>query len=341
MNSLEIIAAVATSLGVLTFAVIFTILYHVYTRTSIKEVRAGKRDIELMDAYIHEMKLSVRIRRKVWAIVKGVCFYGILAVLIPVFVLSMYNKMQGNVTMLGDRAVMVVASGSMSVKHPANDYLVSNALDNQFDTYDMIVLERVEEGDLQLYDVIAFVDNTGKNVIHRIIGVNADGTYVTRGDANNTNDSFHPTHQNIVGRYTGDHVPAVGSLVMFLQSAGGIVTLLALVYCIIMLDRFNSKLRDEEADRLEQLCTAIDFDPDYSAGKPRAEFVETLYYKGYVYLFNEHGFVGKDEIADEKYLEKSDTTAIRVINKNGVRSESEITIESETIESERRGDETP
>lgn len=341
MSSLEIIAAVATSLGVLTFAVIFTVLYSVYTKTSIKEVRAGKRDIELMDAYIHEMKRSVKIRRKIGSVLKGVCFYGILAVLIPVFAVSMINKAQGNVTMLGRRAVMVVASGSMSVQHPSNAYLSANGLDNQFDTYDMIVLERVEEGELQLYDVIAFVDHTGKNVIHRIIAVNADGSFTTRGDANNTNDEFHPRYENIVGRYTNRHIPAVGSLIMFLQSPGGMVTLLALVYCIVMLDRFNGKLRDEEADRLDQLCTAIDFDPEYTAGKPRAEFVETLYYKGYVYLFNERGFVGKDEIADEAYLQKSDSTAIRVVNKNGVRSETEIPIESETIEFERKGDEAP
>jgi hypothetical protein len=199
----------------------------------------------------------------------------------------------------------------------------------------------VEEGELQLYDVIAFVDHTGKNVIHRIIAVNADGSFTTRGDANNTNDEFHPRYENIVGRYTNRHIPAVGSLIMFLQSPGGMVTLLALVYCIVMLDRFNGKLRDEEADRLDQLCTAIDFDPEYTAGKPRAEFVETLYYKGYVYLFNERGFVGKDEIADEAYLQKSDSTAIRVVNKNGVRSETEIPIESETIEFERKGDEAP
>ena len=337
MSTFEIISTVATSLGVTAFAVIFTILYRSYTHASLKELKTGKRDIELMDAYIYEAQPSYKMRRKAWSIIKNVCFYGFLALLIPVFLFSIINKVQGNVSMMGNHSLMVVASGSMSQQNSANDYLKQNELNNQFDTYDMIVLERVDEGDeLALYDVIAFVDDTGKNVIHRIVGVRSDGSFITRGDSNNKDDDFHPTADDVIGRYTDKRIPVVGALVMFFQSIGGIVTLIALVYCIFMLDRFNGMLHDEEAARLGQLRDAIELDLDPSAGALRAEFVETLYYKGFVYFFNDKGFVGKEEISDESYLEKSNSAAIRITNENGIRSEKEI-----FIETERGDEETP
>ena len=333
MDSFEIIAAVTTSVGVLTFAVIFTILYYFYARSSIKELRTGKRDIELMDACIYEMRKSVKIRRRIGKIIKGVCFYGVLALLIPIFALSMFSKLNGNVAMINNHAMMVVASGSMSMKNEENDYLVEKGLDNQFNTYDVIILERVDANELALYDVIAFVDDTGKNVIHRIIGIQNEGgavCYETRGDSNNTSDDFSPRAENIIGRYTNTKISSLGSVIMFFQSVGGIVTLLSLVYCLAMLDHFNGKVKAVEDERLEQLSSVLDLEElQHVKGGLRADFVETLYFKGYAYRFNEKGFLGKDQITDKTYLEKSNSAAIRVVKSNGKRAEEQIFIKTE------------
>lgn len=333
MNSFEIIAALATSMGVVTFAAIFTILYRSYVKATLKELATGKRDIDLMDDYIYSCQPSVKIRRKVWKIVKGVCFYAVLILLIPVFILSIWNRINGNVMMLDDRALMVVASGSMSQRHEANDYLDEENLNNQFDTYDMIFVERVDENaDLALYDVIAFVDDTGKNVIHRIIGIkyeNGTMCYETRGDSNNQSDAFSPALKDIIGRYTDTRIPVVGSFIMFFQSVGGIVTLLSLVYCLLMLDRSNAQVEEREKERLGYLCASIELDPMQKAGAFEAEFTETLYYKGYAYRFNEKGFIGKDEITDTSYLEKSNSAAIRVLDADGTHTEEELPINFE------------
>ena len=209
MTTFEIISTVATSLGVVTFAVIFTILYRSYTNASLKELKTGKRDIELMDTYIYEAQPSYKMRRRIWTVIKNVCFYGFLALLIPVFLFSIINKVQGNVSMMGSHSLMVVASGSMSQQHSANDYLKKNELNNQFDTYDMIVLERVDEGDeLALYDVIAFVDDTGKNVIHRIVGIEEPNEghpnarhFLLQGDAVDRPDTFPVLYNQMQGMY--------------------------------------------------------------------------------------------------------------------------------------------
>ena len=143
--------------------------------------------------------------------------------------------MQGNVTNFGDKGVLVVASGSMSQKNAANDYLIEHNLTNQFNTYDIIVIEEVNsDEDLKLYDVITFVDKDGKLVIHRIIKIETDEngnvTYITRGDSNNTNDA-PSTIANIKGKYTNKRIQYIGAIVLFFQSTLGIVTLVILAIC--------------------------------------------------------------------------------------------------------------
>ena len=335
MNFYDVIAAVATSLGVITFAAIFTILYSNYVEASVRELQTGKRDIELIDEYVYSEQKAVKLRRRIWSIVKSVAFYGLLILLIPVFLFSLISNLQNGVPMIGNHALMVVASGSMSEKNSVNAYLSDPALmgeydmDNQFGTYSVILLERVDETDLKLYDVIAFRDGSGKNVIHRIVKLHADGSFETRGDSNNASDAFRPRGEDILGRYTGTSIPLIGSFVMFFQSIGGIVTLLALLYCLVMLDRFNARIVRVEQERLGRLLRSIDLDMTNRGDAFRAEFRETLYYKGYAYFFDENGFVGKDEIHDAAYLEKSDTAAIRVVDSNGCRTETELPIKSE------------
>ena len=333
MNSFELIAALATALGVITFSAIFTILYRSYAKASLKELAMGKRDVELMDEYIYSSQPAVKRRRRVWKAVKGVCFYALLLLLIPLFLLSIWNRINGNVMMVGDRALMVVASGSMSQRNRANAYLDTMDLNNQFNTYDTIVLERVEsEAELSLYDVIAFVDDTGKNVIHRIIGIkDQNGTvcYETRGDSNNQSDAYSPTVKDVIGRYTDTKIPTLGALIMFFQSLGGMITLMSLVYCLLMLDRSNAEMSAREGERLARICETIGLDPTQRAEKLSAEFTETLYYKGYAYHFNEKGFIGKDEITDTSYLKKSDSAAIRVLDADGEHTEEELFINFE------------
>ena len=138
--------------------------------------------------------------------------------------------------MLGNQGILVVASGSMSEKNEANGYLIENNLNNQFNTYDTIVIKKVRyESDLALYDVIAFVDSEGKTVIHRIIDIEfgTDGRihYETRGDSNNASDKFRPCIDDIQGKYTGKKIPVIGMFALFMQSPIGIKTVVGLLYC--------------------------------------------------------------------------------------------------------------
>ncbi len=329
MTSVEIISLVVTAIGVTSFAAIFTILYRNYTLSNVVEINAGKRDIELIDDFIYSGKSTTLKRRRVFKIIKTVIFYLSLFILIPIFVLSILNKISGEQTMLGGKGFMVVASGSMSQRHEDNDYLDTYSLNNQFNTYDIIILNQVSSASqLKKYDVIAFVNDKGINVIHRIIDVQytATGvTYVTRGDSNNASDAYHPTFKDVIGVYSGEKIDAIGIFVMFFQSYGGIVTIAALVYCLFMLDRYNVQAEKVQQNRIKLLQEAIDFQSVQSAKDDlQTEFVEKIYYKGYAYYFSENGFVSKEEILSEETLQKSQKTLIKVVETQTDTQEQEI-----------------
>ena len=234
MSNTEIIALVATCIGVISFALVITILYKNYIGKMLSETEDGRRDIELIDTMIYEGEKRVQRREKALSITKSAFYYVFLVLAIPFLGFAIYSRITNGVVMIGDSSAMVVASGSMSEKNPSNDYLVTYGLDNQFKTYDLITLKKVDnEYSLRKYDVIAYRNNKNVNIIHRIIEIDTvDGVlrYTTRGDANGATDSYKPTFEDVIGRYTGKRIPVVGIFISFFQSYAGIVTVCSVVY---------------------------------------------------------------------------------------------------------------
>ncbi len=314
MTSAEIISLIVTIIGVFSFAAIFTILYKSYAASQIAELRSGKKDVELIDEVIYERQTKVKRRRKIFKIIRTTIFYAVMIILVPLFIFSLVNRIQKNVMMIGNKTMMVVASGSMSVKDEANDYLITNNLNDQFSTYDIIILEKVEKpSDLKLYDTVAYVNDKGINVIHRIREIKTNGSYITRGDANSEDDAYNPKFDDIIGKYTGIKLNGLGMFVMFLQSYAGIITVVSLVYCLIMIDKTSEKINQVQDKRIKQLEDVIDYSNEVGVDGIKAEYVEKIYYKGYAYSFDENGFIEKTEIKDDEYLKKSDSAMIKEV----------------------------
>lgn len=312
MTSTDIISTVVTFIGVFSFATLFTILYKSYASSQIAEIKSGKRDIEIIDEVIYDRQSHVQQRRKVIGLIRTIAFYLVIIIIIPIFAFSLVNKVMGNVMMIGDKAVMVVATGSMSYKNEANSYLFNRNLNNQFQQYDIIVLERVDKSDIRMYDVIAYKNDKDMNIIHRIIDI--DGSkYVTRGDIYDSSktDLYKPSYDDVIGRYTGKRIPSLGIFIMFLQSYAGIITVVSLVYCLLMIDRTAERINKVQQERIDKLEEALDYLDESSSDCMKAEYKETIYYKGYAYMFDENGFIDKTEITEGPYLEKSNDTIIK------------------------------
>ena len=306
MSSTDIIALIVTIIGVASFATVVTILFRNYIRSAIKEIQAGHRDIEIVDLMIYELDPAVIKKRKSTEIAKNVVYYAFLAIIIPIFGLSLYSRIKNNVTKFGENFVMVVASGSMSMKNEANDYLVTNHLNNQFATYDMIVLAGVKStSQLHQYDVIAYRNDKGINVIHRIINIDyseGEVRYTTRGDANSATDSYHPKISDVIGKYTGKKIPGIGIFIMFFQSYAGIVTILSVVYCSFMISHFNKKLDTATDERKNLLMSLFNID-EMGAQDPELmtnTHTSVIYYKGYAYTISSDGNADKREMNEEE-----------------------------------------
>ena len=302
MNPVELIAPIVTGVGVASFATIFTIMYRTYANSAVAEYESGKCDVELIDETILSNIQNTKRYRRILSVIKKILFGIALALLVPSLLVSVYNRVANGLAMINGYGVIAVASGSMSKKNEANPYLAN--YNNQFDTYDMIVLEKADSpADLQLYDVIAFVNDKGTNIIHRIVGFKstADGLrYVTRGDSNNADDEYNPLFSDVLGKYTGQKIPYVGVFVMFLQSFSGILTVLAIIYCLIMIESVRNKIEAAREARLLLLQESIDFRAETSHdGELNSSFVETVYFKNYAYTFDKNGFVSKERILEE------------------------------------------
>ncbi|MBQ8879745.1 MAG: signal peptidase I [Clostridia bacterium] len=299
MESFEIIALLVTGVGVVSFATIFTILYLSYANSSVAEYRAGQRDVELIEETIYNNINSTKRHRRLMRRIKQISFYVAIAILIPFLILSLYTKISVGVAMIGGRGVIVVASGSMSEKNPQNPNLSAiTPYDNQFQTYDLIVLEKVDSpSELKMHDVVAFENDEGVNIIHRIVGTEGYGDslrYVTCGDANNANDKYRPSFDDIIGRYTGDRIPVIGVFVMFLQSYSGIITLAAIIYCLVMIEYVGDKIYKAQGSRLTVLGNHIDFVKEMTFDESlHAKFTETVRFKNFEYTFDDEGFVSK------------------------------------------------
>ena len=307
MNSYELISLAVSAVGVISFAAIFTILYFNYANSSVGEYQAGTREVELIEDTIFENIKSGKTRRKVWIKVKQAFFGIFIAILIPFLALSVISKFKNGVVMLFGRGMIAVATGSMSEKNEENTYLAG--IDNQIPTYSMIFLEKVDSmTQLQKYDVIAFVNDKGENIIHRIVDVDfgANGpVYITRGDSNNANDSYKPCFDDILGKYTGEHIEYLGLFAMFLQSYAGIVTIAAVIYCLIMIEVVGDKIYKAREKRLDFLDGSMEFKQETVLDDNLdAVFVEKVRYKQYIYIIEENGVITK--CIDEDYKEEDD-----------------------------------
>ena len=296
MNSFEFIAPLITGVGMASFAVIFTLLYRTYANSAIAEYESGQCDVDLIEETIVNNRKEAKSSRKIWKKVKNILFAALIIMLIPFLLFAVYSKITNGVAMIGGKGVIAVASGSMSQKNAENAYLAN--INNQFNTYDMITLEKVDSpADLQIYDVIAFVNDKGVNVIHRIVGFQntPEGLrYVTRGDSNNADDDYKPSFNDVLGEYTGGRVPYVGVFAMFLQSYSGIITVIAVIYCLFMIEIIGNKIYLSREKRLNFLLESIDFKTETSAdGGVDSKFIETVYFQNYIYTFDENGLISQ------------------------------------------------
>ena len=144
----------------------------------------------------------------------------------------------------------------MSYKNAKNAYLFENGLDDQFDTFDVVLTYKLPPAEeLKLYDVVLY-EVGGTPVIHRIVGIEApnerheDYYFLLQGDAIENPDRFPVYYEQMRGIYRGEHIPFVGSFVAFMQSVAGYLCVLLIILGMIAIPLVEKKVNTAKRERL-------------------------------------------------------------------------------------------
>lgn len=320
MSNIEIISLVVTIVCLISFCSVFTILFRHYYLTNIDGVKEGNYDHDLIsnvkEDESRDLKTGEKKKKGIQIGIK-IGSYLILGLILVFFGVSLYSRFSGNIIPFGDSTLIVIGSGSMSERYQTNTYLFENDLTNQFNAYDIIGITKYDsEADIDLYDVVAFKDKDGTTIVHRIISINnlEDGRvgYITQGDANSRNDvgsrySDYVYYDDIIGFYNETRIETVGIFIIFLQSNAGIITIVAIAYCLFMFDYYNTRYDNTIEERTQLLLKESSFNLESELDVSEEidiVYKEELIYKNSVYTFSRGKLIKKEVIEDEKTLEE-------------------------------------
>ena len=141
---------------------------------------------------------------------------------------------------------MIVLSGSMSGDAP-----------DHIEVGDLIVTKEVDPKTLEVGDIITFMEGGKTTVTHRIIGINEDGTFLTKGDANISEDRVSVKHEEVIGKFLF-RIPKLGDVAMFSQTPLGMMLFIGgplVIYLgldVAVRSRQNKKKKKAEESSMEE-----------------------------------------------------------------------------------------
>lgn len=234
------------------FTIVFTFMIKEIAKMRLKLIRHGLEDEEIKNEY-HRNK-----RKGCAGTVLGKIVSLLLCLaLCAAFVFSAYMNLTEEKAPNGIPSLKVVMSDSMAKKNEKNTYLFENGLNDQLQTFDIIVTHHLPaEEDLELYDIVVYKQDD-LFVIHRIVGIEKPNEqhpnawhFLLQGDAVETPDRFPVLYEQMQGIYEGERVPFVGSFVLFMQSPAGWLCILLVLFAMIATPIVEKKLISEINQRI-------------------------------------------------------------------------------------------
>lgn len=236
----------------LMFTLLFSYVIATITKQKIKMIKHGLEDEEVKRE--HDKKAKANRVTTVFTTAVSLLICGVLMV---ACVFSLYLNFTKDKVPNGIPSLKVVKTSSMATQNKKNTYLFENALNDQIQTFDLIVIHHLpQEEDLQLYDIVVYKQND-TYIIHRIIGIEEPNDkhpdcrhFLLQGDAAINPDQFPVLYSQMQGIYRGNRVPFVGSFVLFMQSPAGWLCIILVLFAIIVTPMLERKLENEAKARL-------------------------------------------------------------------------------------------
>lgn len=221
------------------------------TKQAIRLIKCGADDEKIKTEYYKSLKKKKNTSFD--------CFFSFIVclVLVAVFAFSIFVGVKNDAYSENLPTFKVVQTGSMEKKHKKNTYLEKNDLNNQINTFDLILVYKAPDmDDLKLYDIVVY-EVDGIELVHRIVGIEErnerhpnERWFTLQGDAVESADRFPVRYEQIKGIYRDQRVPFVGSFVLFMQSPAGWLCIMLVVGAIIITPILERKLKKVKYDRL-------------------------------------------------------------------------------------------
>lgn len=236
------------------------------------------KKLSFIDTYYKRKK-----RKKVGNIISNSIVGIFLVALIGFFVWATVMKSNDQITYFGDKTYLVVQTSSMASINDNNKYLKDGSIDSKdkmntrISQYAFIGVDKFKSEDqIKVYDIVAFrMDD--KIIVHRVYSISIgekDGhkLFTFRGDANPASMSgeINVTSDRIVGVFDGYQNQVLGSIVIYIQSGTGLISVFAiaivLMVYIFYYDRIDLRLTDryealmkERFGNQASLCIVVTF----------------------------------------------------------------------------------
>lgn len=258
MTGYELYTFILCAVVLVALSALFITFLHLLVKFYLKLVRNGLED----EAILREA--AEANKRTPLDIANSVVSVLLCIVLIAAFIISLLLQLGEDTFPTDISTPMVVKSSSMSYKDEKNTYLYDYDLNDQFDTFDIILVDPLpDEFDLKLYDVVVYETKDGTSIVHRIVSIeepneqHPDHRYFKfQGDAVQVNDRYPVLYSQMRGIYSGQRVRFVGSFVLFMQSPAGWMCILLVIFAIVATPLIEKKIAAEKKLRLEAMDAA-------------------------------------------------------------------------------------
>lgn len=252
---------------------LFSVLIYYIIKTTLKTIKHGLEDQRIINEYRKQQKENKIIKWifRIMSALLVIMFLGTAVISISVQLSD--DKVKGEHVV-----PKIVMSDSMSFKNEHNEYLEQNGLDNQFQTFDIIMTRQLpDEFDLQLYDIVVY-EYYGELIIHRIVGIEEPNEkhpgvrhFLLQGDAVNYTDEFPVLYEQMKSIYEGERIPYIGSFFAFMQSPAGYLCVLLVIFAVIATPIAENKLANAKLSRLAEIGIIVETEKTVNKEKEAME----------------------------------------------------------------------
>lgn len=278
---LSTLVLIVSAISLVCFAIVYICIFSFYYFNRKKCIENKLEDNEVIkildkDVEKYDKKKNKKLsfietyykrkkRKQVGNIISNSIVGIFLVALIGFFVWATVMKSNDQTTYFGDKTYLVVQTSSMASVNENNKYLKDGSIDSKdrmntrISQYAFIGIDKFKSEDqIKVYDIVAFrMDD--KIIVHRVysIGEEKDGhkLFTFRGDANPASMSgeINVTSDRIVGVFDGYQNQILGSIVIYIQSGTGLISVFAIAIVLMVYIFYYDRIDLRLTERYEAL----------------------------------------------------------------------------------------